>query len=112
MLADWKVEQVNVAIDAGTFTSEVYKYVVESGYRWKAMKGDDRPFFRVPSGQPGVSRNMMFQISMADPAIGTVMQGAGAADSAIHLEQAERARSTGAFPARAGRRLADPEGGQ
>lgn len=75
MLTDWKVEQVNVAIDAGTFTSEVYKYVVESGYRWKAMKGDDRPFFRVPSGQPGVSRNMMFQISVADPAIGTALQG-------------------------------------
>ncbi len=75
ILADWKVEPVNVAIDAGTFTSEVYKYVVESGYRWKAMKGDDRPFFRVTDRQAGVARNMMYQISMADPAIGTALQG-------------------------------------
>lgn len=74
-LQEWKVQPVNVSIDAGTFTSEVYKYVVESNYQWKAMKGDDRPFFRVASGQPGISRNMMFQISMADPAIGTALQG-------------------------------------
>lgn len=75
LLDDWGVKPENVGIDAATFTSEVYKYVVESGYYWKAMKGDDKPFFRVATGTPGVSRNMMFQVSMADPAIGTAMQG-------------------------------------
>lgn len=75
ILEEWKVKPQDVSIDAATFTSEVYKYVVESGYYWKAMKGDDRPFFRVATGQPGVSRNMMFQVSVADPAIGTAMQG-------------------------------------
>ena len=69
LLEDWKVAPEHVGIDAGTFTSEVYKNVVDSGYRWKAMKGDDRPFFRIQG------RSMIFTLSQADPAIGTAQQG-------------------------------------
>lgn len=69
LLADWNVSPDNVGIDAATFTSEVYKYVVESGFRWKAMKGDDKPFYRV------ADRNFIFTRSRADPAIGTALQG-------------------------------------
>jgi phage terminase large subunit GpA-like protein len=75
LLGEWNIEPQNVAIDAGTFTSEVYKYCVESGYRWKPMKGDDRPFFRVADRMAHVQRNVIFTISQADPAIGTRAQG-------------------------------------
>jgi phage terminase large subunit GpA-like protein len=75
LLKEWNVEPQNVGIDAGTFTSEVYKYCVESGYRWKPMKGDDKPFFRVTDRMMHVQRHRMFTISQADPAIGTRHQG-------------------------------------
>lgn len=74
LLEEWRVDPLNVGIDSATFTGEVYKYVVESGYRWKAMKGDDRPAFRVSDGN-GHQRMMIYSISQADPAIGTSMQG-------------------------------------
>jgi hypothetical protein len=74
LLAEWNVAPGNVGIDAATFTSEVYKYCVESGYQWKPMKGDDRPAFRVPDGM-GHSRTMIYTINRADPAIGTAQQG-------------------------------------
>ena len=67
--AEWKVKPDNVALDSGAFTSEVYGYVAESGYRWKAMKGDDRWSFRVEGEQ------WLYQITDADPATGTKMQG-------------------------------------
>lgn len=69
MSVEWTVKPDNVGVDSGTFTSEVYKAIVESGYRWKALKGDDRPFFR--SGD----RNYIYARSDADPAIGTVQAG-------------------------------------
>jgi phage terminase large subunit GpA-like protein len=75
LIDEWKVEPQNVAIDAGTFTSEVYKYCVESGYRWKPMKGDDKPFFRVSDRMMHTQRNVIYTISQADPAIGTRAQG-------------------------------------
>lgn len=67
--AEWKVKDRKVVFDSGAFTSEVYKYVVESGYKWKAMKGDDRWSFKVE----GVDE--LYQITAADPAIGTAAQG-------------------------------------
>jgi len=69
IISDWKVPDENVAIDAGHFTSEVYGYVVASGYRWKALKGDDKPFFTVNG------LRTMYTVSDADPAIGTSLQG-------------------------------------
>lgn len=68
-LAEWKVPADNVAIDAGNWQSEVFQYVIDSGYRWKAMKGDDAPFFRV-DGQ-----NRIYTFTDYDPAIGTAMAG-------------------------------------
>jgi phage terminase large subunit GpA-like protein len=67
--ADWSVKPDNVAVDSGTFTSEVYGYVVESNYRWKALKGDDRWSFKTEG------EDWLYQISPADPAIGSTNQG-------------------------------------
>ena len=66
---EWKVEAPKVVFDSGAFTSEVYQYVVQSGYKWKAMKGDDKWFFKVEGEQ------MLYQITPADPAVGTKDQG-------------------------------------
>jgi len=66
---EWQVKDSCVVFDSGAFTSEVYKYVVESGYKWKAFKGDDRYSFKV-EGQ-----DWLYQVSSADPAIGTSAQG-------------------------------------
>ena len=67
--AEWGVSPLCVAWDAGNWASEVYGYVVESGYKNKALKGDDRWNFRVDKQQ------MLYQVSPADPAIGTNMAG-------------------------------------
>ncbi len=67
--AEWQVQATKVVFDSSAFTSEVYKYVVESGYKWKALKGDDRWSFKVEG------EDMLYQISKADPAIGTTQQG-------------------------------------
>lgn len=37
----------DVGIDSGNWASEVYQNVIDSGRRWKAMKGDKAAFFRV-----------------------------------------------------------------
>lgn len=58
-----------MVFDSGAYTSEVYKYVVESGNQFKAFKGDDRWKFTVE----GV--DMLYQLSQADPAIGTTNEG-------------------------------------
>lgn len=76
LLVDWGVNPDNVCIDSATFTSEVYKYCVESGYKWKPMKGDDRPFFRIANKDgTGRSQNSIYTVTAADPAIGTALQG-------------------------------------
>ena len=69
-----KIEELNVnpddvGIDSGNWSSEVYQYVIESGYRWKAMKGDKCAYFKVD----GV--RMIWQWSEVDPYIGTPQQG-------------------------------------
>lgn len=66
---EWEVEARKVVFDSSAFTSEVYKYVVESGYTWKAFKGDDRWSFKVEG------EDMLYQVSKADPAIGTSQAG-------------------------------------
>lgn len=75
VIADWKVKPVDVGIDSGHFTSEVYEYIIESGvmpdgnYAWKAMKGDKAPSYVVD----GVRQP--FQWTQVDPYMGTVQQG-------------------------------------
>lgn len=66
---EWKVPPVCTGIDSGTFTSEVYAYVVKSGYRWKALKGDDRWSFKEDG------RQLLYSMTEADPGIGTEKQG-------------------------------------
>jgi phage terminase large subunit GpA-like protein len=66
---EWAVSPHAVAFDAGNWASEVYGYVVNSGYKFKALKGDDRWHFRVDK------QNLLFQVTPADPAIGTEHQG-------------------------------------
>jgi hypothetical protein len=67
--AEHDVDPLCVGIDAGAYTGEVYKYVVRSGRRWKALKGDDRWSFT----DKGVRR--LYTISEADPGIGTADEG-------------------------------------
>lgn len=66
---DWNVNPDDVVIDAAWQSAEVYKKIVESGYRWKAFHGHDRPYFVVHG------RKMIWQLSSADPAIGTSLAG-------------------------------------
>ena len=66
---EWQVVPDNVLVDSGKWAPEVYEKVVESGYRWKPMKGDDKDGFRI-SG-----KTWLFQKSLADPAIGTALAG-------------------------------------
>lgn len=67
--ADWNVAPDDVIIDCAWQSGEVYKQVVDSGYRWKAFHGSDKPFFTVDG------RKTIWQVSAADPAIGTIMAG-------------------------------------
>ncbi len=65
---EWSVSPDNVALDCANWSGEVYKYVIESGYRWKAFRGDEKPFFKIGD------RNFIYTTSDADPAIGTSME--------------------------------------
>jgi hypothetical protein len=67
--ADWHVNPDNVAFDAAVFSAEVYKMIVDSGYRWKALRGDSRPFFR--RGEV----NSIYARTDVDPEVGHLMQG-------------------------------------
>jgi phage terminase large subunit GpA-like protein len=66
---EWAVSPDNVAIDSGAWAPEVYEQVVSSGYRWKALKADDKDHFRIQG------KAWLFQKSPADPAIGTSLAG-------------------------------------
>ncbi|MDR0532530.1 MAG: phage terminase large subunit family protein [Verrucomicrobiales bacterium] len=66
---DWEVHSDNVMIDAGNWQAEVFQYIIDSGYHWKAMKGDEVPFFRIEGQQ------RMFTVTEVDPAIGTALAG-------------------------------------
>ena len=59
----------NMIFDSGHFTTEVYRYIIESGYRFKAFKGEDREYFRRKDGKK------IWDQTDVDPAIGTVGQG-------------------------------------
>ena len=74
LAADWKVEDVNVAIDTAFATAEAYQMIVKSGYKWKAMRGEDRGFFLQTQGN-GVAVKRIWDVSPADPALGTNMAG-------------------------------------
>lgn len=72
--SDYGVLDENVAIDAAWSSAEAYKMVVESGYKWKAMRGEDVEHFLVKSDNgPAVKR--MWDVSPADPALGTTLAG-------------------------------------
>lgn len=75
VMVEHRVDPSNVLIDTGHFTSEVYKYIEESGvlpdgnYAWKAMKGDRSPYYVINNvRQP-------FTWSFVDPQLGTSQQG-------------------------------------
>lgn len=46
-IEDLNVKPDDVGIDSGNWASEVYQNVIDSGRRWKAMKGDKAPHFKV-----------------------------------------------------------------
>lgn len=69
ILDGWKVARANRCWDAAHFSTEVYNYVVASGYVEKAMRGDYREAFTVN----GVKT--ILQKVKADPAMGTEKQG-------------------------------------
>lgn len=69
MAAQFKVPWPCVVFDSSAYTAEVYGYVVASGGKFKALKGDDRWSFNVEGEQ------LLYQLSSADPAIGTTHEG-------------------------------------
>lgn len=62
--AEWNVKADDVVIDSGQWAPEVYEKVLESGYRWKALKGDDKDGYRVHG------KTFLFQKSRVDPTLG------------------------------------------
>lgn len=66
---EWKVAPEDVVVDAAWQSAEVYRKIVESGYKWKAFHGQDKPCFLVNG------RKMIWQLSSADPALGTQLAG-------------------------------------
>lgn len=65
----WKIEDDNMIFDAAHFTAEVYQMIIHSGYRWKAFRGDAKPFFMHKG------KEQIFTITEVDPAIGTADEG-------------------------------------
>jgi hypothetical protein len=65
----WEVKQSNRCWDAAHFSTEVYNYVVASGYKQKALRGDYRDEFVV------AGKRTIWQTVQADPAMGTSQQG-------------------------------------
>jgi predicted secreted protein len=65
----WQIQDDNMIIDAAHYTAEVYKMIQESQYRWKAFRGDEKPYFMVGGHQ------QVYTITNVDPAIGTVDEG-------------------------------------
>lgn len=63
------ISEDNIILDCGFAPQEVFQMVVDSGYRWKAFKGDDKPFFERGG------RRFMWSQTEFDPALGTAMQG-------------------------------------
>ena len=65
----WNIQDDNMIFDAAHYTAEVYQMVMESGYRWKAFRGDEKPHFM------HLQRQQVFSITDVDPAIGTINEG-------------------------------------
>jgi phage terminase large subunit GpA-like protein len=66
---NWGVEPGNIAIDSGHWATEIYRMVVDSGYQYKAFKGEDKQHFQKDG------RKAIFTSTLADPAIGTALAG-------------------------------------
>lgn len=61
---EWDVPADNVVIDSGQWAPEVYQKVIDSGYRWKALKGDDKDGYKIQG------KTFLYQKSMVDPTLG------------------------------------------
>jgi phage terminase large subunit GpA-like protein len=73
LAAQYGVEEVNIAYDTAWDTARAYQMVMKSGYKRKAMRGEDRAFFLQSNG--GVTIKRIWDVSAADPALGTTMAG-------------------------------------
>lgn len=62
--AEWNVPGDNVVVDSGQWAPEVYQEVINSGYRWKALKGDDKDGYKIGG------KTFLFQKSWVDPTLG------------------------------------------
>lgn len=63
---EWKVDPDNLVIDSGQWAPEVYQKVIDSGYRWKAFKADDKDGFKIHG------KKWLYQKSWVDPTLGKV----------------------------------------
>ena len=61
---EWAVDPDCVVIDSGQWAPEVYQKVIDSGYRWKALKGDDKDGYKIRG------KTWLFTKSMVDPTLG------------------------------------------
>jgi len=69
----WSVSPDNVVIDAAHWATEVYQYIIDSGMRWKAFRGDSREFF-TEAGPNGPEKKIV-HMAKVDPGQGTAKQG-------------------------------------
>ena len=69
-ITEYSVQDENVAIDSGYSTATIYKAIVESGYKWKALKGDQGKYYVNPKGLRSI-----WTKSAVDPFMGTRTQG-------------------------------------
>lgn len=73
-LADeWGVSPDNIVIDAAKWAPEIYRNIIESGFRWKAFRGDHREHF-VEAGPKGPIKTIV-KVSHVDPCQGTQQEG-------------------------------------
>jgi hypothetical protein len=63
---EWGVGGDNMVIDSGQWAPEVYQKVIDSGYRWKPMKGDAKDGFRIHG------KMWLYQKTLVDPTLGKV----------------------------------------
>jgi hypothetical protein len=70
---EWGVPPDNIIFDAAHWATEVYGYILKSGGRWKAFRGETREHF-VEAGPDGSVKTIV-KVSSVDPVAGTRQEG-------------------------------------
>lgn len=68
--AEWEILGGRTFLDSGWAPSYVYKLCVKSGFRWNAMKGEDKDYFWQKADEGAKPYRALWNISEADANIG------------------------------------------